>query len=119
VARSLTIFIDALPFDQLPKIPYTREFVSQARLIPILGYSVNCQTQLFTGQTPDEIGFWCEWQYDPDGSPFRKWRWLLSLASLVIRNRSLLSVTVLSSSKPTLPELGAYEARMRDSRAAL
>jgi len=83
VARSLTIFIDALPFDQLSKMPYTREFASQARLIPILGYSVNCQTQLFTGQTPDEIGFWCEWQYDPDSSPFRKWRWLLSLASLV------------------------------------
>jgi predicted AlkP superfamily pyrophosphatase or phosphodiesterase len=82
VARSLTIFIDALPFDQLPKMPYTREFASQARLIPILGYSVNCQTQLFTGQTPDEIGFWCEWQYDPDGSPFRKWRSLLSIASL-------------------------------------
>ena len=83
MANSLTIFIDALPFEQLQKMPYTREFASQARLIPILGYSVNCQTQLFTGKTPDEIGFWCEWQYDPDNSPFRRWRWALSFASLV------------------------------------
>jgi predicted AlkP superfamily pyrophosphatase or phosphodiesterase len=81
MARSLTIFIDGLPFDQLHKMPYTREFKSRARLVPILGYSVNCQTQLFTGKTPDELGFWCEWQYDPSGSPFRGLRWLLRLAS--------------------------------------
>lgn len=78
---SLTIFIDALPFEQLDKMPYSREFKTRARLVPILGYSVNCQTQLFTGQTPDELGFWCEWQYDPEGSPFRKLRWLLRLAA--------------------------------------
>jgi predicted AlkP superfamily pyrophosphatase or phosphodiesterase len=81
MARSLTIFIDGIPFDQLHKMPYTREFKSRARLVPILGYSVNCQTQLFTGKTPDELGFWCEWQYDPSNSPFRKLRWLLLLAA--------------------------------------
>jgi predicted AlkP superfamily pyrophosphatase or phosphodiesterase len=81
MASSLTIFIDALPFDQLEKMPFSRGFKSRARLIPILGYSVNCQTQLFTGQTPDEIGFWCEWQYDPEHSPFRRLRALLAAAS--------------------------------------
>jgi predicted AlkP superfamily pyrophosphatase or phosphodiesterase len=86
MGRSLTIFIDALPFDQLHKMPYAREFKSRARLIPILGYSVNCQTQLFTGKTPDELGFWCEWQYDPSNSPFRRWRWLLSLVAPLERS---------------------------------
>lgn len=81
MTRSLTIFIDGLPFEQLHKMPYSREFKTRARLVPILGYSVNCQTQLFTGKNPDELGFWCEWQYDPSGSPFRKLRWLLVLAS--------------------------------------
>lgn len=81
MARSLTIFIDGLPFDQLPKMPYTREFKSRARLVPILGYSVNCQTQLFTGKSPDELGFWCEWRYDPSNAPFAKLRWLLRMAA--------------------------------------
>jgi hypothetical protein len=79
MGTSLTIFIDGLPFSQLDKMTYTRQFKSRGRLVPILGYSVNCQTQLFTGKSPDELGFWCEWQYDPDNSPFRRMRGLLNL----------------------------------------
>jgi len=69
---SLTIFIDGLPFDQLDNMPFARTLPSRARLVPILGYSVNCQTELFTGKSPDELGFWCEWSFDPSGSPFRR-----------------------------------------------
>lgn len=76
---ALTIFIDGLPFDQLEKMPYAREFPSRARLIPRLGYSVNCQTELFTGKSPDELGFWCEWSYSPDTSPFRAMKTALRL----------------------------------------
>jgi hypothetical protein len=79
LGTSLTIFIDGLPHSQLDKMTYTREFKSRGRLVPILGYSVNCQTQLFTGKNPDELGYWCEWQYDPEGSPFRRMRGLLNL----------------------------------------
>jgi hypothetical protein len=79
LGTSLTIFIDGLPHGQLEKMTYSREFKSRGRLVPILGYSVNCQTQLFTGKSPDELGYWCEWQYDPDGSPFRRLRGLLNL----------------------------------------
>jgi len=81
--KTLTVFIDGLPFDQLHKMPFTSGFASRGRLIPILGYSVNCQTQLFTGKTPDELGFWCEWTYSPETAPFRKFGPLLRLASLV------------------------------------
>lgn len=71
---TLTIFIDGLPFDQLPNMPFSLTLPSQARLIPILGYSVNCQTELFTGRSPDELGFWCEWSLEPETSPFRAGR---------------------------------------------
>ncbi len=80
--RTLTIFIDGVPFDQLEGMPFAREFTSRARLVPILGYSVNCQTMLFTGKTPDETGFWCEWEYDPDASPFRRIKALLPILGL-------------------------------------
>lgn len=85
MSRTLTIFIDGLPFDQLEKLPFTRDFVSRARLIPILGYSVNCQTELFTGKRPDQIGFWGEWTYSPETAPFRKVHKLLKLISFVER----------------------------------
>ncbi len=80
--RVLTIFIDGVPYDQLQNMPYARELKSHARLVPTLGYSVNCQTMLFTGKTPDEIGFWCEWSYDPENAPFRRIKALLPLLSL-------------------------------------
>ncbi|MGB0618612.1 MAG: alkaline phosphatase family protein [Myxococcota bacterium] len=76
---TLTIFIDGLPFDQLESMPFAREMASRARLVPSLGYSVNCQTELFTGQTPDELGFWCEWSAEPETSPFRHFRPLFKL----------------------------------------
>lgn len=83
MSRTLTIFIDGLPFDQLEKLPFTRNFASQGRLIPILGYSVNCQTELFTGKRPDEVGFWGEWTYAPKTAPFRNFNRLLKLVSVV------------------------------------
>lgn len=83
VLRTLTIFIDGLPFDQLSKMEFVRTFPSQARLVPILGYSVNCQTQLFTGKTPDEMGYWCEWTYDPERAPFKKLKLFLRLLALL------------------------------------
>lgn len=78
---TLTIFIDGLPFDQLENMPFARGMASQARLVPSLGYSVNCQTELFTGQSPDALGFWCEWSAEPETSPFRRFRSVFKLLS--------------------------------------
>jgi len=78
---TLTIFIDGLPYDQLSNMPFARHLASSARLIPNLGYSVNCQTELFTGKNPDQLGFWCEWSVSPETSPFHRWRYVLRLLS--------------------------------------
>lgn len=83
MSRTLTIFIDGLPFNQLEKLPYSSRLASKGALVPILGYSVNCQTQLFTGKKPDELGFWGEWTYAPETAPFRKLSPLLKLLSWV------------------------------------
>lgn len=63
-------------------MPFASQFASRAALIPGLGYSVNCQTALFTGKTPDELGYWCEWSYSPTTSPFRRLRPLLRWLAL-------------------------------------
>jgi hypothetical protein len=80
--KTLTVFIDGLPFDQLHNMPSAKLFKAHARLVPILGYSVNCQTQLFTGKFPDELGFWCEFTYAPKTSPLRRWKPLFQILRL-------------------------------------
>jgi hypothetical protein len=54
---TLTIFIDGSPFDPLPNMAFAGEMAGRARLGPNLGYSVNCQTEFFTGESPDEVSF--------------------------------------------------------------
>ncbi len=76
---TLTVFIDGLPYDQLENMPFAKTLASSARMVPSLGYSVNCQTELFTGQSADELGFWCEWSAAPETSPFRPFRHLFKL----------------------------------------
>ncbi|MAG32833.1 MAG: hypothetical protein CL908_18300 [Deltaproteobacteria bacterium] len=82
MSDTLTIFIDGLPFDELHKMPFSNGFASKSRMVPSLGYSVNCQTELFTGKKPDEIGFWCDWTYQPEHSPFKRWEAALALLSI-------------------------------------
>jgi len=48
------------------------KFETIAKITPGFGYSVNCQAELFTGKTPDELGYFCEWTYEPIHSPFQK-----------------------------------------------
>ncbi len=83
---TLVLFVDGLPFDQLEKMTFASTLQAKARLIPVLGYSVNCQTQLFTGKSPDELGFWCEWSFDPKGSPYAPISPLLKLAAPLERS---------------------------------
>ena len=53
------------------------KFETIAKVTPGFGYSVNCQAELFIGMTPDELGYFCEWTYNPENSPFRKAEYLL------------------------------------------
>jgi hypothetical protein len=69
---ALIVFIDSYPFYRLPGSRLHQYFPRVAALRPGLGYSVNCQAELFTGRKPDTLGYWCEYTYDPSKSPFRK-----------------------------------------------
>lgn len=62
----LVVFIDAYPYwalQQGSRLPALLPIVHAVR--PGFGYSINCQTELFTGLTPDEVNYWCEYSYEP------------------------------------------------------
>jgi len=69
--KHLIIFIDSLPFLRLSLGEFISSLPTQVRLIPNLGYSVNLLPELFCGLSPDKVGFYGEWTYDPDRSPLR------------------------------------------------
>jgi hypothetical protein len=80
---SLIVFIDARPFDDLVRTPRLARW-SAHRLKPGLGYSINLHAELFAGLTPDEVGFFGEWTFDPATAPGRRLkRWLPLLDGLL------------------------------------
>jgi hypothetical protein len=81
----LVIFIDAYPFWALDGSRLRERLPIVRAVRPGFGYSINCQVELFTGKRPDEIGYWCEFSYQPDKAIvnngalktldlFRRWR---------------------------------------------
>jgi len=76
---ALLVFIDSLPFSCVPRM----DFVAGARVLceltPGFGYSSNLLPELFSGQRPDDLGFFCEWGYAPAQSEFARVAWLLPL----------------------------------------
>jgi len=81
----LLVFIDSFPYYCLDKAPFLASLPYKARVIPGFGYSSTCQIELFSGLTPDDVGYFGEWTYEPESSPFRRWRWFLEAASLIRR----------------------------------
>jgi len=78
----LIIFIDSFPYYYLDKTCHMKNFGTVKKVTPAVGYSMNCQPALFTGMYPDELNYFCEWTYDPEGrSPFRPFRGLLKMLS--------------------------------------
>jgi hypothetical protein len=67
----LVVFIDAYPFWALQgsRLPALLPSVHAVR--PGFGYSINCQTELFIGKTPDEVGYWCEYSCEPGNGMVR------------------------------------------------
>ena len=64
----LVIFIDALPYDRGVNIAKALNSTVHSRTVPGVGYSINVKTELFAGLSPDEVGYFCEWNYDPSKS---------------------------------------------------
>lgn len=82
---ALIIFVDALPFDDLGRMPRLAAWPWQARLRPGFGYSINLHAELFAGLTPDAVGFFGEWALDPDRAPGRRFRRLWPILGRVLR----------------------------------
>lgn len=73
----LLMFIDSFPYDHLPEMPFLSQF-HKWRVSCGVGYSVNIKAELFAGMTPDDLGYFNEWQYD-GASRFRRHSWWLRL----------------------------------------
>lgn len=93
---TLILFVDALPFDDLARMPRLAAWPWRSRLRPGFGYSINLQPELFAGLTPDELGFFGEWTFDPARAPGRRYRRLLPALDRLCRpyllNRGLQSI---------------------------
>ena len=62
----LIIFIDALPYDRGDVIAENLCSKTYEKTVPGIGYSINVKAELFAGLKPDDVGYFCEWNYDPD-----------------------------------------------------
>lgn len=71
----LIVFIDALPYEKAKELDSIRLNLTSKPLTPGYGYSVNLHTELFSGKSPDEVGFFGEWLIDLESksksSPYR------------------------------------------------
>jgi hypothetical protein len=82
---TLIIFADGLPFDDLQFAGRLADWPYRCRVRPGFGYSINLHAELFAGQTPDDIGFFGEWTFDPARAPGRWYRRVLPLLDRVMR----------------------------------
>lgn len=82
---TLILFIDALPFDDLARMPRLAAWPALARLRPGFGYSINLHGELFAGKTPDQLGYFGEWALDESQAPGRRFRALLPLLDRLLR----------------------------------
>lgn len=71
----LIIFIDALPYDRASNIVNQISASTYSKSVPGVGYSINVKAELFAGLRPDDVGYFCEWNYDPT----KKVSWLQML----------------------------------------
>ena len=81
---TLVILVDAFRHDYLDesRAPELARFAAQSTARPMrppLAYSDGIRAMFFTGRHPDETGYWMEYCYRPESSP---WRGLSTLAPL-------------------------------------
>jgi type I phosphodiesterase/nucleotide pyrophosphatase len=72
----LVFLIDAFRHDflsdaQTPRLAELASAGVRKPLQPILGYSDSIRATLFTGLPPDKTGYWMEYAYRPEASPWR------------------------------------------------
>ena len=79
----LCVLVDAFRHDYLEahRTPFLTRLAKNgmARMRPILGYSDSIRATIFTGAYPDEHGYWMEYCFRPEQSPFRTFERLAPL----------------------------------------
>lgn len=80
----LCVLVDAFRYDYLQagRAPFLTSVAagrSVARMRPVLGYSDSIRATIFTGRYPDEHGYWMEYAYRPESSPFGRYARLAAL----------------------------------------
>jgi hypothetical protein len=71
----LYVLVDAVRHDYVrpQRTPYLARLADEAgfaRIRPLLGYSDSIRSAIFTGRYPDETGYWMEYCYRPETTPF-------------------------------------------------
>lgn len=74
--RALIILVDALPYSVGQSLSTFQTWNCFIPLRPGFGYSINLDAELFAGLTPDEVGYFNEWSYNPSASPFPRLGWI-------------------------------------------
>ena len=72
----LCFLVDAFRHDYLAEgaTPFLEKLASEGSAHPlptILGYSDSVRATIFTGQYPDQLGYWMEYCFRPEHTPFR------------------------------------------------
>lgn len=80
----LILFVDGLPHERLSECEYLSTLSGES-VTPGFGYSVNQQAMLFSGLTPDDIGVFGEWNYEPSDTT----EWLATALSPLDRIRRI------------------------------
>jgi len=83
--KNLIVFIDSLPFSYGERMPHASNYPLKLKVQPGLGYSLNIHWEIFGGLTPDQIGFFNEWTYDPVRAPLRGLAFMAPLFRLIRR----------------------------------
>jgi len=90
MARHLHIFvlIDALGWEIIKGREFLNDLLPYRKpLRTVLGYSSGAIPSILTGKTPAEHGQWNLVYYDPEGSPFRRFKLLALLPDKMLNNR--------------------------------
>lgn len=82
--KTIWIFVDSFPFAALPKLQRLASLY-RWQILSGLGFSINIKAEMFAGHNPDDIGYFNEWTYEPNGR-FRHHRHWLSLLPVVLSN---------------------------------
>lgn len=81
----LAVFIDAFGWKILSRLPFLDDLLQhKAPLGTLLGYSSTCDPTILTGRLPRDHEHFSFYYFDPENSPFRRWRFLRLLPGFLV-----------------------------------